>query len=37
MDSQGGAWKAAKTVAALGSKQTRLGTYNEDLSVRVGD
>ncbi|SAY51408.1 toxin C-terminal domain-containing protein [Neisseria weaveri] len=34
---KGGAWKAAKTVAALGSKQTRLGTYNEDLSVRVGD
>ena len=34
---KGGAWKAAKTVAALASKQTRLGTYNEDLSVRVGD
>lgn len=32
-----GAWKAAKTVAALSSKQTRLGTFNEDLSVRIGD
>ncbi|ATD64599.1 toxin C-terminal domain-containing protein [Neisseria weixii] len=34
---KGGAWKATKTVAALGSKQTRLGTYNEDLTVRIGD
>lgn len=34
---KGGAWKAAKTVAGLGSKQTRLGTYNENLTVRVGD
>ncbi|WP_054617805.1 toxin C-terminal domain-containing protein [Neisseria sp. 83E34] len=34
---KGGAWKAAKTVAGLGSKQTRLGTYNENLTVRIGD
>lgn len=34
---KGGAWKAAKTVAALGSKQTRLGTFNEDLTIRIGD
>lgn len=33
----GGAWKAAKTISALGSKKTRLATYNEDLTVRVGD
>jgi Novel toxin 21 len=33
----GGAWKAANSVANLGSKTTRLGTYNEDLTVRVGD
>lgn len=33
----GGAWKAAKTIKALGSKKTRLGTYNENLTVRVGD
>ena len=33
----GGAWKAGKSVAALGSKATRLGTYNADLTVRIGD
>jgi hypothetical protein len=33
----GGVWKAASTVANLGSKTTRLGTYNEDLTVRIGD
>jgi hypothetical protein len=31
----GGAWKAASSVANLGSK--RLGTYNENLTVRIGD
>ncbi len=33
----GGAWKAASSVANLGSKTTRLGTYNENLTVRIGD
>ena len=33
----GGAWKAALTVADLGNKKTRLGTFNEDLSKRIGD
>jgi Novel toxin 21 len=33
----GGAWKRASSVANLGSKTTRDGTYNADLSVRVGD
>ena len=33
----GGAWKAALTVAGLGNKKTRLGTFNEDLSKRIGD
>jgi filamentous hemagglutinin len=33
----GGAWKRASSVANLSSKTTRTGTYNADLSVRVGD
>ncbi len=33
----GGAWKRASSVANLASKTTRLGTYNADLTVRVGD
>lgn len=33
----GGAWKRANSVANLGSKTTRLGTYNANLTVRVGD
>lgn len=32
----GGAWKAASSVARLGSKTTRLGTYDENLN-RIGD
>ena len=33
----GGAWKRASSVANLGSKATRDGTYNADLTVRIGD
>lgn len=33
----GGYWKAASSVSNLGSKSTRSGTYNEDLSRRIGD
>lgn len=33
----GGAWKASKSVIGLGSKATRLGTYNVNLTVRIGD
>jgi len=33
----GGVWKMADSPAALGSKTTRSGTYNADLSVRIGD
>jgi Novel toxin 21 len=36
-DLEGGAWKAVNSVANLGSKTTRLGTYNENLTVRIGD
>jgi RHS repeat-associated protein len=32
----GGAWKAAESVKALGKKTTRLGTYDADLK-RIGD
>jgi RHS repeat-associated protein len=32
----GGAWKAASSVKALGSKKTRSGTYDADLN-RIGD
>jgi uncharacterized protein RhaS with RHS repeats len=33
----GGAWKKADSVSKLGSKFTRQGTYNRDLSQRIGD
>ncbi|MCB1637198.1 MAG: toxin C-terminal domain-containing protein, partial [Xanthomonadales bacterium] len=33
----GGAWKVARSVEDLASKKTRTGTYNADLSVRIGD
>lgn len=33
----GGAWKAAITYENLGSKSTRFGTFNEDLSKHIGD
>ena len=33
----GGAWKAASSIANLGNKTTRTGTFNWDLSVRIGD
>jgi RHS repeat-associated protein len=33
----GGAWKVGESVDALRSKVTRLGTYNSDLTVRIGD
>jgi hypothetical protein len=33
----GGAWKMAQSVEDLASKETRLGTFNEDLTVRIGD
>ena len=32
----GGAWKAAKSVKALGSKDTRLGTFDVNMK-RIGD
>ncbi|KNF08533.1 hypothetical protein CLPU_6c00190 [Gottschalkia purinilytica] len=34
---KGGAWKMAIKPEYLLSKKTRLGTYNEDLSIRIGD
>jgi filamentous hemagglutinin len=33
----GGAWKRASSVANLGSKTTRTGTYSADLTQRIGD
>lgn len=33
----GGAWKMAHSVRALGSRNTRLGTYNRTLTTRIGD
>lgn len=33
----GGAWKMADSVKALGSKDTRVGTYSADLKKRIGD
>ncbi len=33
----GGAWKRAASAAKLGSKTTRDGTYNADLTTRIGD
>ena len=32
----GGVWKMADSVSNLGSKKTRLGTYDANL-VRIGD
>ncbi|MGL4306894.1 MAG: toxin C-terminal domain-containing protein [Mycobacteriaceae bacterium] len=32
----GGVWKMADSVEELNSKQTRLGTYNYDLTVQIG-
>ena len=33
----GGAWKAARSIDRLYRKETRSGTYNWDLSERIGD
>ena len=33
----GGAWKRATSVAGLASKTTRDGTFNADLTVRIGN
>jgi RHS repeat-associated protein len=33
----GGVWKAARSLEGLGSRDTRMGTYNRDLSDRIGD
>lgn len=33
----GGAWKMADSVKELASKETRSGTYNADLTKRIGD
>jgi len=33
----GGFWKAASSPENLGSKTTRTGTFNEDLTIRIGD
>ena len=33
----GGFWKAASSVENLGSKTTRTGTFNQDLTIRIGD
>ncbi len=33
----GGVWKMADSIRALGSRDTRLGTYNRDLTDRIGD
>ncbi|MDD2739857.1 MAG: toxin C-terminal domain-containing protein [Methylomonas lenta] len=32
-----GAWKMADSVKELTSKETRSGTYNTDLTKRIGD
>ncbi|MFD1259679.1 toxin C-terminal domain-containing protein [Entomomonas asaccharolytica] len=32
----GGFWNAASSIRNLGSKSTRSGTYNIDLTVRIG-
>jgi filamentous hemagglutinin len=34
---KGGAWKAANSVKDLASRKTRSGTYNIDLTKRIGD
>jgi hypothetical protein len=33
----GGAWKMADSPEKLRSKELRMGTYNKDLTQRVGD
>lgn len=33
----GGSWKVASSIKNLYSKKTRQGTYNEDLTIRIGD
>ena len=33
----GGVWKAASSISNLFSKTTRTGTFNWDLSIRIGD
>ncbi len=33
----GGTWKAASSITGLYLKETRSGTYNWDLSIRIGD
>ena len=33
----GGVWKMAKRIKDLFHKRTRMGTYNADLTVRIGD
>ena len=33
----GGVWKMASSVKKLGSRKTRMGTYNADLTKRIGD
>lgn len=33
----GGYWKVADSAEDLNNRHTRSGTYNEDLSVRMGD
>ena len=33
----GGYWKMAKSIKKLWNKNTRLGTYNRDLSKKLGD
>ena len=32
----GGIWKAASSIAGLLSKDTKTGTFNWDLSIRIG-
>lgn len=33
----GGAWKLARNPRHLGNPNQRFGTYNKDLTVRIGD
>jgi len=33
----GGAWKRATSPRNLGQKRTRTGTFNRDLTSRIGD
>jgi filamentous hemagglutinin len=33
----GGAWKMADSVKGLGSKETRIGTFDAQLKTRIGD